>query len=161
VLAFRAKGNKPVRKEVADARLAAAIGVLMTLPGRRLFQFRDDGGTVRSVSSAQVNAFLRDITGERTTLKDFRTLMACTAALELLAQVEPATSDRGRRKQVMDAMRASAMELANTPAICRKSYVHQAIVAAFESGRLAGLDLKRSQARREQLLAEVIAPAAE
>jgi DNA topoisomerase I len=161
-LAFRAKGNKQVRKEVEDERLAAAIRRLLDLPGRRLFQFRDDRGVVRVVSSQQVNAFLREIAGCKTTLKDFRTLMACTGALDLLARTKPANSNRARGKQVLEAMRATAMELANTPAICRKSYVHQAIVAAFESGKLARLaaDLKGGQAKREQVLAGVIAPAA-
>jgi DNA topoisomerase I len=162
VLTFRAKGAKQVRKEIDDERLASAIRALLDLPGRRLFQFRDEGGALRIVSSAQVNAFLREIAGCKTTLKDFRTLMACTAALDLLARTEPAPSDRARRKQVLEAMRATAMELANTPAICRKSYVHQAIVAAFEAGKLARLAsaMKGSQARREQALADVIARAA-
>jgi len=163
VLSFRAKGAKQVRKEVEDGRLARAIRRLLDLPGRRLFQYRDEGGTLRAVSSQQVNAFLRDIAGCRTTLKDFRTLMACTAALDLLARTEPAPSQRARCRQVLDAMRATAMELANTPAICRKSYVHQAIVAAFEEGKLSRLapELKASQTKREQALADVIAVAAE
>jgi len=161
VLTFRAKGAKKVRKEVEDERLAAAINRLLELPGRRLFQFRDEQGAVRGVSSRQVNAFLREIAGCKTTLKDFRTLIACTAALDLLARTAPANSDRARRKQVLEAMRATAMELANTPAICRKSYVHQAIVAAFEEGKLAQLvgSFNGSQARREQALADVIAAA--
>jgi len=163
VLSFRAKGAKQVRKEVEDERLARAIRRLLDLPGRRLFQYRDEGGTLRAVSSQQVNAFLREIAGCGTTLKDFRTLMACTAALDLLARTEPAPSQRARRRQVLDAMRATAMELANTPAVCRKSYVHQAIVAAFEEGKLSRLapELKASQTKREQALAEVIAVAAE
>ncbi len=118
---------------------------------------------MRAVTAQQVNGFLRKIAGCRTTLKDFRTLMACTAALDLLTQTDPARSVRERRRQVLEAMRATAMELANTPAICRKSYVHQAIVAAFESGTLMrhAPRLRNGRAGREQVLADVIAAAAE
>lgn len=164
VLAFRAKGNKAVRKECDAARLVRAVDVLRKLPGRRLFQYRDDNGAVRTVNTAQVNAFLREIAGIRISLKDFRTLMASAAVLESLARVVPAESVRGRRKQVLEAVRAAADELSNTPTICRKSYVHDTIVTAFEDGILErfALTLKgcRSPAKREQILAKVVLAAA-
>jgi len=72
-LSYRAKGNKLVHKEVNAARLAAAITLLRQLPGRRLFQYRDEVGAVRSVTSTQVNSFLREIAGVKISLKDFRT----------------------------------------------------------------------------------------
>ena len=106
------------------------------LPGRRLFQYRDEDG-VRIVTASDVNAFLREIAGVKISLKDFRTLCASAAALEALAHVAPATSERGRRRQVKQAVTAVSEELANTPTICRKSYVHQTVVAAFENGKLA------------------------
>lgn len=164
VLAFRAKGNKAVRKECDAARLVRAVDVLRKLPGRRLFQYRDDNGAVRTVSTAQVNAFLREIAGIRISLKDFRTLMASAAVLESLARVVPAESVRGRRKQVLEAVRAAADELSNTPTICRKSYVHDTIVTAFEDGILerfaSTLKGCRSPAKREQILAKVVLAAA-
>lgn len=164
VLAFRAKGNKAVRKECDAARLVRAVDILRQLPGRRLFQYRDDNGAVRRVSTAQVNAFLREIAGIRISLKDFRTLMASAAVMESLARVVPAESARGRRKQVLEAVRAAADELSNTPAICRKSYVHDTIVTAFEDGILerfaSTLKGCRSLARREQILAKVVLAAA-
>jgi DNA topoisomerase-1 len=160
-LAFRAKGNKLVQKDVAAPRLSAAIAVLQQLPGRRLFQYRDDAGAIQPVRSAQVNQFLREIAGVKISLKDFRTLLASVAALDALARTAPAACARERRTQVLDAVRATAKELANTPAICRKSYVHEAVVTAFEDGVLerfgASLRGSRSQARREQILARVIA----
>ena len=164
VLAFRAKGNKAVRKECDAARLVRAVDVLRKLPGRRLFQYRDDNGAVRTVNTAQVNAFLREIAGIRISLKDFRTLMASAAVLESLARVVPAESVRGRRKQVLEAVRAAADELSNTPTICRKSYVHDTIVTAFEDGILerfaSTLKGCRSPAKREQILAKVVLAAA-
>ncbi|MDQ8729182.1 DNA topoisomerase IB [Bradyrhizobium sp. LHD-71] len=164
VLSFRGKGGKSVQKECRAANLLRAVKVLVTLPGRRLFQYRDDGGEVRGVTSAQVNVFLREIAGVRISLKDFRTLMASAAVLESLAHCVPAASARARNRQVMEAVRDCAEELANTPAICRKSYVHETIVTAFEDGLLerfsARLKASRSQAKREQVLAQVIGLAA-
>lgn len=163
VLSFRGKGNKSVRKECDALRLVRAIEVLRALPGRRLFQYRDDEGQIRPVNSSQVNQFLRELAGINISLKDFRTLMASAAVLESLSRVVPAESARGRRRQVLEAVRAAADELTNTPAICRKSYVHETIVSAFEDGLLERFSstLKgcRSPARREQVLAKVVATA--
>ena len=159
-LKFRAKGGKAVEKEFRCPRVASALNVLVGLPGRRLFQYRAEDG-VRFVTASDVNAFLREIAGVKISLKDFRTLCASAAALEALAHVAPASSEHGRRRQVKEAVTAVSEELANTPAICRKSYVHQTVVAAFENGKLAKfselLKRRRSPAHREQLLAQVVA----
>ncbi len=164
VLTFTAKGGKAVRKECDAAKLVRAIGILRTVPGKRMFQYRDASGTVRAVSTTTVNAFLREIAGIKISLKDFRTLMASAVVLESLSRISPAASARGRKKQVLDAVRAAADELSNTPAICRKSYVHDTIVTAFEDGILerfaATMKGYRSQSKREQLLAQVVATAA-
>jgi DNA topoisomerase I len=159
-LSFRGKGNKPVQKEIDCRRLTGAIAILQRLPGRRLFQYRDEAGVVQQVRSAHVNQFLREIAGAKISLKDFRTLMASAAVLDTLARTLPAASARRRRSQVLKAVRAAADELANTPTICRKSYVHEAVVTAFEDGALErfadALKGCRSSAKREQILAQVI-----
>ncbi|MDE2061946.1 MAG: DNA topoisomerase IB [Bradyrhizobium sp.] len=164
VLSFKAKGGKAVRKECDAAKLVRAIPILRTLPGRRLFQYRDASGTVRAVSTTSVNAFLREIAGIKISLKDFRTLMASAVVLESLSRVSPASSQRGRKRQVLEAIRAAADQLSNTPAICRKSYVHDTIVTAFEDGILerfaATMKGYRTQKKREQLLAQVVLAAA-
>ncbi|WP_414709586.1 DNA topoisomerase IB [Rhodopseudomonas sp.] len=163
VLSFKAKGGKAVRKECDASKLIRALGILRTVPGKRMFQYRDDAGVVRNISTAQVNTFLREIAGIKISLKDFRTLMASAVVLESLSRISPATSQRGRRKQVLEAVRAAADELSNTPAICRKSYVHDTIVTAFEDGILerfaATMKGYRSQSKREQLLMQVVAAA--
>lgn len=160
-LKFRAKGGKTVEKEFVCPRVAAAVEVLRALPGRRLFQYRDEAGAVRIVTASDVNAFLRELAGVKISLKDFRTLSASAAALEALARIAPAESERGRKRQLKEAVTAVSENLANTPTICRKSYVHQTVVAAFENGKLAkfseGLKRRRSPAHREQLLAQVVA----
>jgi DNA topoisomerase-1 len=164
VLTFKAKGGKAVRKECDAAKLVRAIGILRTLPGKRMFQYRDASGTIRTVSTTTVNGFLREIAGIKISLKDFRTLMASAVVLESLSRISPAASARGRKKQVLDAVRAAADELSNTPAICRKSYVHDTIVTAFEDGILerfaATMTGYRTQKKREQLLAQVVLAAA-
>jgi DNA topoisomerase-1 len=89
--------------------------------------------------------------------------MASAAVLESLSRIVPAESKRQRRRQVLDAVRAAAEELSNTPAICRRSYVHDTIVTAFEDGLLerfaSTLKGCRSPAKREQVLAQVVAAA--
>ena len=164
VLTFKAKGGKAVRKECDAAKLVRALGILQQLPGKRMFQYRDNAGTIRVVNATQVNEFLREIAGIRISLKDFRTLMASAVVLESLSRISPASSARGRKRQVLEAVRAAADELSNTPAICRKSYVHDTIVTAFEDGILerfaATMKGYRSQSKREQLLAQVVATAA-
>jgi DNA topoisomerase I len=160
-LSFRAKGGKRVEKEFRADRLCAALSVLRNVPGRRLFQYRDAAGRVRMVTAHAVNEFLREIAGVRISLKDFRTLLASVSVLEALAHEMPAASKRARRRQVLEAIRAAADELANTPTICAKSYVHETVVNAFEEGVLEQFaeTLKncRSPAKREKVLAEVLA----
>ena len=160
-LRFRAKGAKQIDKEVHAPKLAAAIDVLRQLPGRRLFQYRSEAGDLRKASAQDVNLFLREIAGVEISLKDFRTLLASVSVLEALARAEPATSKRARNRQILDAICEAAAELGNTPAICRKSYVHETVVNAFEDGALERfaetLRASRSTARREQILAEVAA----
>jgi DNA topoisomerase-1 len=164
VLTFKAKGGKAVRKECNAAKLVRAIGILRTVPGKRMFQYRDPYGVVRGVSTTSVNAFLREIAGIKISLKDFRTLMASAVVVESLSRITPAASQRGRKRQVLDAIRAAADKLSNTPAICRKSYVHDTIVTAFEDGILEGFAAtmkgQRTQSKREQLLAQVVTAAA-
>ena len=163
-LTFRSKGGKTTVKEVSAPRLATAIALLRELPGRRLFQYRAASGDVRHVTAHEVNGFLREIAGVHISLKDFRTLLASASVLETLAHIEPAASERQRRKQVLAAVRVAADDLANTPAICRKSYVNGTVVAAFEEGVLERFSqtLKecRSPLRRAQVLAKIIAAAA-
>jgi DNA topoisomerase-1 len=115
-------------------------------------------GALRAVRAGDVNAYLCSISGRRISLKDFRTLVASSSVLEALAATEPATSERGRRLQLRTAVTAVADELANTPTVCRKSYVHEAVVTAFEQGALARLARpSRSTARKAKVLARIVA----
>ncbi|WP_137387618.1 DNA topoisomerase IB [Rhodoligotrophos defluvii] len=159
-LTFKGKGGKRVEKEVISPRLARALERLREIPGRRLFQYVDAHGDVHVVRAEDVNAYLKRISGKSISLKDFRTLVASVEALESLMEMEPATSARARRSQARKAIAEVAEDLANTPAICRKSYVHVAIVEAFEDGRLARVRKKPQRsgtAASFELLARIVA----
>ncbi|GBD49757.1 DNA topoisomerase IB [Methylopila sp. Yamaguchi] len=135
-LAFRGKGGKDVAARIRSGRLARALGRVGSLPGKRLFQYRGDDGKVRRITSVDVNAYLREVTGLPVTAKDLRMLGASAAAAEQLFEVAPAQSETGRRRQLAAVMRAVSDRLANTPAVVRKSYVHAVVVEAFASGAL-------------------------
>jgi DNA topoisomerase-1 len=158
-LRFKAKGGKLIEKEIHAAKLASAIHVLQQLPGRRLFQYRNSNDALHAANAREVNEFLRDLAGEDISLKDFRTLLASVSVLDALARAEPAASKRARRRQIIEAICEAAAELGNTPAICRKSYVHETVVNAFEDGALERfaetLRASRSTARRAKVLAKV------
>lgn len=163
-LRFRGKGGKLIEKQVRCPRLVGVLECLHALPGTRLFQYRTEDGEVRQVRAHDANAFLREIAGVNISLKDFRTLIASASILEMLARLKPAGSERQRRKQVLDAIRVAADDLHNTPAICRRSYAHGAVISAFEDGVLErfsdALAATRSPAKRVEVLARIVAPAA-
>ena len=163
VLSFRGKGGQTVQREIRSRRLSHAIRILLPLPGKRLFQYRDVDGQWRNVRRRDVNEFLYATAGVRISLKDFRTLLASTAVLETLAHIPPARSERQRRKQILAAVRAAADDLANTPAVCRRSYVHDTIFTAFENGALKRFSAKLKQCRSssgcEKILAQIVASA--
>jgi len=157
-LKFRGKGGKLIEREVRSRRLAKAIRKLQTLPGKRLFQYRSADGSIAVARRRDANDFLHDIASAAISLKDFRTLTACARALENLVKLEPKPSDAGRRRQLKECFCAVSEELANTPAICRKSYVHAVVVKSFESGSLQAL-AKRKAAGGEAMLRALLADA--
>ncbi len=156
-LSFNAKGGKAFVKEVRSQRLARAIGVLRSVPGDRLFQFRGDDGQARIVTARDANDFLRDTAGVKISLKDFRTLCASARVLRRLARAKPEEKPQARRKQVLEAVKEAAEELGNTPTICRKSYIPGAIIEAFERGELDKLVPQKEVAGAERIVAKIVA----
>jgi DNA topoisomerase-1 len=133
---FRGKGGIAHRVEVNDPRVARVVRRCRDLPGQELFQYLDADGELRALGSGDVNDYLKEIAGGEFTAKDFRTWHATIAALELLAARE-FTSTLEAKKLASSAIAEVAKRLGNTPAICRKSYVHPAVVDAFLAGELA------------------------
>jgi DNA topoisomerase-1 len=159
-LRFTGKGGKTIDKTVVSARLANALRRLATLPGRRMFQYRNGGGAIVPLRRRDVNSALQEIAARKVSLKDFRTLIASAQAIQHLAALDPKPSERGRKRQLLATMREISAELANTPAVCRKSYVHTAVVEAFESGELQKIAKRggalRSVSGREKMLARLL-----
>jgi DNA topoisomerase I len=132
---FRGKSGKPHEVEVTDRRLAAVIKRCRTLPGQELFQYIDDEGNAQSIDSTAVNAYLRESMGQEFTAKDFRTWAGSLLALECL-RASPGDSPSERGRSVIEAIKTIAQRLGNTPATCRKHYVHPTVIDAFLSGNL-------------------------
>lgn len=135
-LEFRGKGGKAIVCGLESPSLARALARLMKMPGARLFQYRQPGGSPQPITAADVNAYLRQATGAKVSAKDLRTLAASVAAAERLLDLDPATGEAERRRQLAAVMRSVSDDLINTPAVARKSYVHAVIVEAFETGAL-------------------------
>lgn len=133
---FTGKSGKEHEIDVRDPRLARSIKRCMDLPGFELFQYVDEDGARRSVDSADVNEYIREITGKHFTAKDFRTWHGTVAAALALHDLGPAETLSERKHNVVTAIKAAADHLGNTPAIARKSYVHPGILQAYEDGSL-------------------------
>lgn len=135
-LKFRGKSGKDISCACDFAPLARALTRIMTLPGRRLFQYRREDGTVGALRAGDINAYLAEVAGMKVSSKDLRMLAANAAAAELLLASDIATSETARKRQLADIMRAISERLVNTPAVVRKSYVHQVVVQSYATGKL-------------------------
>ncbi|HEX5828979.1 MAG TPA: hypothetical protein VFY23_15750 [Candidatus Limnocylindrales bacterium] len=135
---FTGKSGKKHEVTLRDRRLARVVGRCQDLPGQDLLQYVDDEGVVRDVRSEDVNAYLREITGDADiTAKDFRTWAGTVLAYRALRALQPGTTDREARKNVVEAIRQTSERLGNTPAVARKSYVHPAVLQAYLDGGIA------------------------
>jgi DNA topoisomerase-1 len=134
---FRGKSGKEHDVDVRDRRLAAVIRRLQELPGQTLFHYMDGAGRLRSVDSADVNRYLRQTMGHDVTAKDFRTWAGTVLVARELARLGPFQTVAQAKHSLAEAVRAVARKLGNTPAVCRKCYVHPAIVDGYLAGRIA------------------------
>ena len=153
-LRFRFRGKSGVRQEVDldDRRIAKIMRKLQELPGQELLQYLDEEGQLQDVTSQDVNAYLREITGEDFTAKDFRTWAGTVLmALALNAQ-EGFKTKKQAKTNVRDAITAVSKMLGNTPAVCRKCYVHPAVLESYLDGNLIeGLKRKTEEGIQENL----------
>jgi DNA topoisomerase IB len=119
------------------------------LPGQELFQYIDDDGEQRTVGSADVNDYLRTITGEDYTAKDFRTWSGSMLAAIALQEYEKFDSEAQAKKNIVRAIESVAEKLGNTPTICRKCYVHPGVIEAYLDGITLGALRERAQEELE------------
>jgi DNA topoisomerase-1 len=149
---FRGKSGKEHTIDVKDRQLARIIKRCQALPGHELFQYYDEHQQLHTIESDNVNTYLQQITGQEFTAKDFRTwagTVTATCALEDIGEYETQTQ---AKKNVVRAIEAASKHLGNTPAICRKSYVHPEIIDAYLNGSL----LKALQHNDEQGVIEAL-----
>lgn len=142
---FRGKSGVQHAIKVDDPRLARIIRRVRDLPGQELFQYVDDDGQVHSVGSADVNDYLRTLTGEDYSAKDFRTWAGTLLAALALQEYEKVDSQAQARKNVVRAIESVAEKLGNTPSICRKCYVHPAVIDSYLDGSMLHALQERAQ----------------
>ena len=131
---FRGKSGKDYRVAFRDRRIARIVRSCQDLPGYRLFQYVDDEGERHAIGSDDVNAYLREITGQDFTAKDFRTWAGTLFAARLLSAAAPSAPPT--KAEVARCIKEVASQLGNTPAVCRACYVHPEVVEAYLDGRL-------------------------
>jgi DNA topoisomerase-1 len=135
---FRGKSGIEHDVEVEDPCIAGVVRRCFDLPGPELFQFVDEDGSPRPVTSHDINVYLRKASGMDFSAKDYRTWAGSVLALRALRRIE-VLSAAGARKDLVQTIKEVAAALRNTPAICRRCYIHPAVVAAFEQGALSTL----------------------
>jgi DNA topoisomerase-1 len=142
---FRGKGGKRHDVGVRDRRLARIVRQCQELPGYELFQYLDEGGERRSIDSEDVNAYLRDVSGEDFTAKDYRTWAGTVlASLALGAFDGRPVTDAQAKRNVNEAIEQVAASLRNTPAVCRRCYVHPDVIDAYLDGTLPAPPRRRA-----------------
>lgn len=133
---FRGKSGRHHTVDVTDRRLARIVRRCQELPGQELFKYIADDGSRQAVDSDTVNAYLREISGEDFTAKDFRTWAGTVLALDILRTLPHPAGARAAKGFVRQAIAQIAGQLGNTPAVCRKCYVHPVVIEAYMAGML-------------------------
>jgi DNA topoisomerase-1 len=145
---FKGKSGKRWRLSVRDRRIARIVKSCQDLPGQHLFQYLDQAGERQAIGSADVNAYLRAVTGADLTAKDFRTWGATVLAAAALSAYSPFDSQTLAKANLREAIEHVADELGNTPTICRKCYVHPAVLEGYLDGSLVNAMARPRRARR-------------
>jgi DNA topoisomerase-1 len=165
-LRFRFRGKSGVQHEleVSDPRVAGIVRRMQDLPGEELFQYVDESGEVRGIGSSDVNAYLKEIAGDEFTSKDFRTWAGTLLCARLLCRLAAPPTDTAAKREVARVVEAVSRELRNTRAVCRKCYIHPAVIDSYTAGRIASamegrsaekalIALLRSAQRRDKVAA--------
>lgn len=151
---FSFKGKHGKRHSIAlqDPHLARIVKRCQDLPGQELFQYVDDEGEARDVGSADVNAYLQEITGQDFTAKDFRTWAGTVLAALALSEVSTYDTQAQAKRNVTQAIERVAERLGNTPTICRKCYVHPEVLASYLDGSFVKLMRRRAAKAAKEAL---------
>ena len=152
---FRGKSGVRHKVDIQDRRLARVVRRCHDLPGQELFQYVDDEGKTQDVDSADVNDYLREITGRDFTAKDFRTWEGTVLAAIALREFEAFDSEAQAKKNVVRAVERVAERLGNTPTVCRKCYVHPAVLDAYLDGSMVESLRRRADEAMEESLGDL------
>ena len=144
---FQGKSRVNHTIDLTDRRLAKIIQRCEDLPGYELFQYLDRDGTQHAIDSSDVNDYLREITGEHFTAKDFRTWAGSVLACVMLGEFEAASSVTEAKRNVVQAIKEVAKRLGNTPSVCRKCYVHPAVLESYLSTPIASKTVESTERR--------------
>ncbi len=149
-ITFKFQGKSGVRHtiDVHDRRLAKIIRRCQDLPGYELFQYVGDDGETHSIDSADVNDYLREISGQEFTAKDFRTWAGTVLACVALQECEAFETESQAKKNVVQAIQSVAEQLGNTASVCRKCYVHPAVLDNYMRGMMKSIVNRGAQRRR-------------
>jgi DNA topoisomerase-1 len=139
---FKGKSGRTWKLQLTDRRVARVVRACQDLPGQDLFQYVDEAGELRDVSSSDVNAYLKEISGRDITAKDFRTWYGTVLAALALQEFQTFDSNAAQKKAVKAAIERVAARLGNTPTICRKCYIHPEVLQAHAEGQLL-LEIKQ------------------
>jgi DNA topoisomerase-1 len=133
---FRGKSGKHHTITLSDRRLARIVKRCRELPGHELFTYTDDDGEIRRIDSDDVNEYLRVVTGEDFTAKDFRTWGGTVLAATALVEPGEEDCEEQAKSKLTQAIESVAAMLGNTPTVCRKCYIHPAVIEAYTNGLL-------------------------
>ncbi len=143
---FRGKSGKQHMVSISDRRVARVVSRLQDLPGQQLFQWQDDDGEIHGVESDDVNAYIREASGSDFTAKDFRTWAGTVLAAWALQELGEYASQTQAKRHVVEAVESVARHLGNTPAVCRRCYVHPEVITAhLDGGLLANLERRAEE----------------
>ena len=142
---FRGKSGKFHKIDIEDRRLAKIVGGCQAIPGQELFQFIGDDGKPHDVTSTDVNEYLQEITRSDFTAKDFRTWGGTVLAAMALREFQKCDTKTQAKKNLIRAIEAVSQRLGNTPAICKKCYIHPEIMNAYLDGTMIGTFKKRAE----------------
>jgi DNA topoisomerase-1 len=141
---FRGKSGVQHKIELSEPRLAAIVRRMQDLPGEELFQYRDESAAIRAVESNDVNAYIREASGDDFTSKDFRTWAGTVLAAKALLEIGPFGSQSEARHNIVRAVESVSKQLGNTRAVCRKCYIHPLIMDSYLESKLAEFLQNRS-----------------
>ena len=154
---FEFNGKSGINHEIdiRDPRIAKIVGQCQDLPGQELFQYVDDQGAVRDIGSTDVNEYLREISGQDFTAKDFRTWAGTALAAQALQEFEDFDTKAAAKRNVTKAIERVAKRLGNTKAVCRKCYIHPAIIDAYMDRSLVATLKKRTETELRESLSRL------